>query len=172
MPNGYRLSQFILAFVLIVVMQPAGVNAANVGVAITGGASLTAGSLGHKSDLGYSGSFLISIKPDPTDSPELKLIGRIGYHSFPTDTEQDFTIITAELGLKLDRVFSRSPNMYFAGGGGLAKTDYGFTETSPFVSIGIGVENGHLVLEGRLVRLFGNKIKETTFFPVTLGVRF
>lgn len=173
MRNGHRLKRYGLALALTLAIFPQVAQAGDiVGVVLSGGAALTSGSLGHKSDLGYTGTFSIAVKPDPTSSPELSLLVRLGWTSFPTDTGEDFVIITGELDLKLDGVLSRSPNMYLVGGGGLAKTDFAFTETSPFLSVGIGLESGHLVLESRLVRLFGEQIQETTFFPVTIGLRF
>ena len=172
MRNGCRLVCYTLLIALAMAAIPLSARAGNIGIVLSGGAAFTSGSLGHKSDLGYTGSLSIAVRPDPTNSPELALLGRVGWTSFSTDINQDFVVITGEIDIKLDGVLSRSPNMYLVGGGGLAKTEFGFNETSPFVSVGVGIEKGHLVLESRLVRLFGERIQETTFFPVTLGLRF
>ena len=172
MRNGCRVITCLLVFTLVLAAMSSEARAGKLGLSLSGGATLPVGNLGCDFDIGYAGALSISFIPDPVNSNDLGLVARFAMHRFPSESADNFQIVSGELNIKLDRVFAQSPNAYLIGGGGLAKTELAVTETSPFISIGIGVETGHLVLETRLVRVMGDQIKETTFFPVTVGVRF
>lgn len=172
MRNG-SLQQLLLVIVsLVTFIITFNVCAKNPDFSLSGGIAATAGTLGHQSDIGYSGAFGFEFKPDPTSSPELELVVRGGWQKFSTDTEYDYTIKSAELDIKLNYAFGRSPNLFVIGGGGLAEVEAGFKETSPIASLGIGIERGSLLLTARASRVFGDHFKEMTFFPIMIGITF
>jgi hypothetical protein len=139
---------------------------------LSGGVCLTAGSLSHHSDIGYCGTVGIEFQPDPTNSPELELVLRGAWRSFSLETNDDLTVKSVELDIKLNYALFRSPNLFIVGGGGMAQVESGVKETGPIASLGLGIERGSLLVESRFSRVFGDHFKETSFFPITVGLTF
>ena len=138
------------------------------------GGAFTFGSLGHYSDIGYLGMAGIGLKPSPLTAPELEIVGRFQYIRFPAGNSDsvDFEYLIGGIDLKLNRLFAQQPNTFMIVGGGASRTKHNLAEYSPYATLAVGLESGLLVLEARLLMVFGNEIKTSSFLPVTLGLRF
>ena len=172
----------VLAFAAASTAQAAG----PIQLGLNGGMSATFGTLGEESNLGYNGSVGIGVGASPVVSSQVQLILRLGYAAFPAidAAQNDVSFLTAGLNLKVGRAISRSPNLYVIGGGGYARTRVedaydsegrllsgGFRETNPYLSLGIGLESGWFVIEAQITDVFGTRVKNYVWMPVTLGIK-
>ena len=171
----------------------------NVHFYLGGGAAVSIGDLSDIASFEPIGQLGISFKPAPVSSPELEIITVFRYSLYTSDNDNhgDIRFLTAglEARLLLSRPGTSGP--YITIGGGYAHTtieEYTYRqqigpdnirelviperiEHNPYLTPGLGYEFGkdggmRFYIEGRLVNVFGTKVKNLTYIPLTLGLRF
>jgi hypothetical protein len=149
---------------------------------------MTVGELGHRSDLGYLGRGSVAVMPAPASAPTLRFLAELGYSRFPSGvtTGGDFAFAMVGGGLKLSFDTHPDSKLYLSARTGYAYTKMGdgettpgtrlrgngFVEHNPYLAFGLGVDSRSFFAEAGLTNVFGTRIKNYTFIPVTLGVRF
>ena len=157
-------------------------------VQISADGLLAVGKLAEQAEFGFGGNGALLVRPAPASSAELALLARLGYSHFPAeqDTDGDLSFITAGIGIKLDGIFSNYQGVFVVAEGGYAHTSIGarsadspsngahpdITEHNPYASLGVGLETGKLVMQVRLVNVFGTYYKNYTWVPISIGVWF
>jgi len=171
----------------------------NVHFYLGGGAAVSIGNLSDVASYAPIGQLGISFKPAPVSSPELEIITIFRYSQYSTDEDNFGNIRFLTAGLEARLLLSRpgTSGPYITIGGGYAHTtieEYTYRqqigpdnfserviperiEHNPYLVPGLGYEFGkdggmRFYIEGRLVNVFGTQIKNLTFMPFTLGLRF
>jgi hypothetical protein len=184
---GFKSSSYAVLLTALLFAAASTARAAGpVQLMLNGGMSATFGTLGEQSNLGYNASAGIGVGTSPVVSSQVQLALRIGYAAFPSidAAQRDISFVSAGLNLKVSQAISRRPNVYVIGGGGYARTrvedaydsegrllSAGFRETNPYLSLGMGLESGWFVIEAQLTNVFGTRIKNYVWMPVTLGIK-
>lgn len=155
-----------------------------------GGIELPSGSLNDAASHGYVGTVGIAVRPALHTSPEINLIFRATYSRFPSSSDEsgDVTFRAGSIELQLDRALNDVPNIFVVGGGGVTRTEVdprtfisfatgvtgvevtkpGYIENNPFMTAGVGMQAGFLILEARLTNAFGTHTKNLTWFSLML----
>lgn len=155
-----------------------------------GGIELPAGRLNDGASYGYVGTAGLAFRPAVNSSPEINIVLRATYSVFPSSTDEngDVSFRGGGVELQLDRALNGEPNIFVVGGGGITRTEVdphtyisfatgvngveiirpGYTEDNPYLTAGIGIQTGPLILETRLTNAFGTQTKNLTWFSVML----
>lgn len=157
-----------------------------------GGIELPSGKLNDGASYGYLGTAGVAFRPAVNSSPEINIVLRATYSKFPSSTDEsgDVSFRGAGVELQLDRAFNSEPNIFVVGGGGITRTEVdphtyvsfatgvngvevikqGYAEDNPYLTAGIGIQSGPLILETRLTNTFGSQTKNLTWFSVMLEI--
>ena len=189
---------FVLSFFLITPLSFSQTEK-NVHFYLGGGAAAAFGDLADISSAAPFARLGASFKPAPFSSPELEIIADFRFSRFVSGDDGYGDVQFLSAGLEARLLLSRpgTPGPYITIGGGYAHTvidEYIYrqqigpdsyrervvpeiTEHNPYLAPGLGYEFGgdkslRFYVEGRLVNVFGNRIKNMTYVPLTLGLRF
>ncbi|MFZ5980974.1 MAG: hypothetical protein ACOYVF_10125 [Candidatus Zixiibacteriota bacterium] len=194
-----RIVLIITTFFLLIVSPVLPQAERNVHFYLGGGAAVSIGDLADIASFAPLGQIGISIKPAPVSSPELELITVFRYSRYVSEDDFhgdiQFLMVGLEARLLLARPGTSGPYISIGGGYSRTKSDEylyrrqigpdnfnervipELIEHNPYISPGLGYDFGksnglRFYLEGRLVNVFGTRIKNLTFFPLTFGLRF
>ncbi len=185
--------------ITVIIIGPGLISGKNYNFYLSPGVAASVGDLSHRAPFGFMGKAGFGIKPAPISSPELELLIVGQVHFFPTnkDNYSDLSFILAGLETRLHLYPTGMNGFYVTISGGYAYTRIEeqtyelrlgsmvlekknipeIIEHNPYLSPGFGYEFGsksglRFFVEGRFTYIFGTYIKNITYLPFSLGIKF